>query len=1331
MALSDVDIPNRVRTLQPREANAVIPLSWEQEQIWLHGMLLPELPLYTETIAIHYRGEINIAALEKSLEEIARRHEIWRTTIQERNGTPRQVIGEVLPIKVTLFDFSADTELVREQNVQRLLADISRRPFNLARGPLVRAVAVRYSSDETRIFLTLHHLLFDGASLRQIVLPELVEFYTAYSTGRAATLAPPKLQYADYACWQRDNREAREAALEFWRTSLDGMSPLSLPTDRARQPETAKRGASRPFVFDKTMADAVLAMAKRERTTAFTALLASFIVLLARSSDTSDVTLGTVYGGRANTELESVLGCFLNILLLRTDLTGDPSFREVLKRVRGVTLDALENADAPFQEVVRETLPSTSTADSPVQAVFSFQPPSAALPVDWDLDVFQVFNGCAKFDLHLEVEQKNGDFRGRLMYNTDLFDAETIESLMQHWLNLLRAAIEAPEKCIWKLNLLDAAEQEWLLKTVNASDSAIPEFCVHDMFVQKAAEVPESIAVACEGRTFTYRDLEERSRKVATELRARGLGLGSVVGLMIDRSPEMLAGLLGILRAGATYVPLDPTYPMARLGHMLERSKTSLLLTQNRLVSRLPEEHPPVLDIAKCLAKPERALPGDELPSVPPTASAYIIFTSGSTGKPKGVEIQHQALTNFLCSMRKTPGIGQDDVLLAITSVCFDIAALELYLPLTVGARIELATAQDATDPDVLAKKLLESGATIMQATPASWRMLIDDGWTFARPLKILCGGEAMSKTLARQLLQRSSSVWNMYGPTETTIWSSCVQLQAEFSQVTLGQPVANTSLLILDAHQALVPAGISGELYIGGAGLAKGYCHQPELTAERFPTISLGDGRPTRLYRTGDRVKRLRDGSIVFLGRTDRQIKLNGFRIELGEIEQVIGSMAGVQQSIVVQTHHPSHGEILAAFVVPKVDATLHMDEIRAHMAKSLPKYMQPSAVHLLPEVPLTLNGKLDRSRLPVLVAQEEDEEVEQPQPGTEETLAAIWREVLGVKAVGRQDNFFDHGGHSLEAVRFVSIASRTFARKIPFASFIAGPSIAQFAQFVRGHSGPKTQLMKRGAVDSKPLLWIGAEPWLTRFAKHLKDDLTLYAITPDVEPFTNGSAECTIEAMADQIIANVREVQPEGPYLLGGWCLRGLIAYEVAQRLQAEGQEIGLLVLGDIYAPGREPNWTPLQRIVRRVHRESWNLANVIRSAPSKWPSEMRRVIASWARLVTATPDSDILDELLQALYKAELKYNPAHFPGKVMFLESGESSLVDGSTLKTWHGLIDHVEVMRYPGIHEDLLNEPSLGVFADRIGRSIEGSLTTKQDVRSAPNQLKHLQEELSL
>jgi amino acid adenylation domain-containing protein len=1331
IASNDVDTQIRP-SVAPREAGTVIPLSWEQEQIWLHGMLLPESPLYTETIAILYRGELDVAALESSLEEISRRHEIWRTTVKEHNGTPHQVVGAAVPIKARLFDLSAEIESLRQHKLDSLVADFARRPFDLARGPLVRVAVVRFGHAETRIFLTLHHLLFDGASLRQTILPELVELYAAYSTGRASTLAPVKLQYADYACWQRANPEAREAALDFWRTHLADLSPLSLPVDHPRHAETSKQGASHLFSFDKPLTDAVLAMARRERTTAFTALLASFIVLLARSCDTSDVTLGTVYGGRADTELESVLGCFLNILLLRTDLTGDPSFREVLKRVRGVTLDALENAAAPFQQVVRETLPNGSTGDSPVQAVFSFQPPGPELPAAWDLDVFQSFNGCAKFDLHMEVEQKNGMFRGRLMYNTSLFDAETIEALMQRWQNLIRAAIEAPEASIWKLNLLNQTEQQWLLNTVNATIAEIPPLCMHDLFVQKAAEVPESIAVSCQGRTLTYAQLEDWSARIAFQLRDHGVAVGSVVGLMVDRSPEMLAGLLGILRAGAAYVPLDPTYPTARLEHMLLGSRANLLLTQSNLIARLPEPHPPILDIADCLAKPAGPqLSNTDLPRVPLTASAYIIFTSGSTGRPKGVEIPHLALTNFLTSMQKTPGIEPNDVLLAVTSICFDIAALELYLPLTVGAHIELATAQDATDPDVLAKKLSQSDATIMQATPASWRMLIDDGWTRSQPLKILCGGEAMTKTLARQLLQRSTSVWNMYGPTETTIWSSCVQLHTESSQVTLGDPIANTSLFVLDAHQTLVPAGISGELYIGGAGLAKGYCHQPDLTGERFPSISLDGGPPVRLYRTGDRVKRLRDGSIVFLGRTDRQIKLNGFRIELGEIEQVLASMPAVQQSIVVQTHHPSHGEILAAYIVPKADASLHVEEIRAHMARSLPKYMQPTALHLLAEVPLTLNGKLDRSRLPALVAEEASEEIEQPLPGTEQTLAAIWREVLGVKAVGRQDNFFDHGGHSLEAVRFVSIASRAFARKIPFASFIAGPSIAQFAQFVRGHSGPKTQLLKRSATDGKQLLWIGGEPWLTRFARHLNDDLTLYAITPDVEPFTNGSSECTIEAMADQILANVREVQPEGPYLLGGFCLRSLLAYEVAQRLHAEGHEIGLLILGDLYAPGLQPKWTPYQRIVRRVHRESCSVANVVRSAPGDWLSEIGRVAASWVRLVTATPDPDTLDELLQALYKAELRYAPASFSGKVMFLESGESSLVNGSTVKTWETFIHDVDLLRYPGIHEDLLKEPNLRIFAERVGRSIEGSLQKHKDTRSVPNQLLHLQEELSI
>jgi len=770
---------------------------------------------------------------------------------------------------------------------------------------------------------------------------------------------------------------------------------------------------------------------------------------------------------------------------------------------------------------------------------------------------------------------------------------------------------------------------------------------------------------------------------------------------MVERSPAMLAGLLGILRAGAAYVPLDPTYPEARLEYMMRASGASLLLTQDHLVSRGPEEHPTVLDIATLSteqqAQNDATVP---LPAVDSAATAYILFTSGSTGLPKGVEIPHSALTNLLWSMRHKPGIGSEDRLLAVTSISFDIAALELFLPLIAGARVELATKAETIDTALLAAKLTQCGATIMQATPATWRMLVDYEWQPALPLKVLCGGEALPRGLADQLLARAGSVWNMYGPTETTIWSSCMQLQSGPATVPLGDPVMNTGLYVLDGRQMLVPANVPGELYIGGAGLAKGYYRQPDLTKDRFPEISLICGESSRLYRTGDRVKRLGDGSLQFLGRTDRQVKLHGVRIELGEIEHVLNSLPGVREGAVVLANHPSRGEMLAAYVVPKAGASLSSGEVRVSLSKHLPSTMQPAVIRILDEVPLTLNGKLDRKHLPEIEDEigKEITAFDPPQPGVEQTLAAIWCDVLDLKAVSRGDNFFDLGGHSLEAVRFLSLANRQFGTAVSFASFIQGPTIAKFSRIIQGNSIPRVQLLKQGSSKSERLLWIGAEPWLTRFVSHLSNDVTVYTITPDSQHL----ADRSIEAMAAQILPDIRKLQTGGQYVLGGFCLRSLLAFEIARRLNEEGGEVSLLVLGDLYAPGQRPRWSLRQRIMRRVHRESWNLYNILQSPSGQRLRELRRLISSWKRLLSQNVrTNETSDELLQALYSAELNYKLVPFPGKVLFLESGESRLLGGSTARTWDGFIGKADVSCYAGLHESLLHESRLSALAQTI------------------------------
>lgn len=1314
MASSNVELHQSPHAQHTCEGNShrpeypVVPLSIEQEQIWLHGMLAAGLPLYNETVTIRYRGQLSIAALEAALYELRQRHEILRTTIEEQNGAPYQRVGPALPLKIESADVSELSEEAQCGQAAQLVSAFATRAFDLARGPLLRILVIAFASDDMRIYLAVHHLIFDGVSLRRIILPELIELYEGFHSRLSPLSRPPRLQYADYVTGQRSAlAHPRDAELAFWRVKLADFSPLTLPVDRPRTPQTSFCGTMFPFAFDRQTSDALRQFALRERTTIFNVFLASFVVLLARYSDTTDVTLGITYGGRAGTDLEDVIGCFLNTLLLRTDLSGDPSFQDALQRVREVTLEALDYANTPFQEVVRESSKKASSSEPPVQVMFSFQPPPPELPDGWDLDVFETSNGTSKFDLHLEIEEKRGTYRGRLQFNTDLFDPATIASLQQHWATLLQAAVQDPQSSIWKLPLLTDGEHEWLLRTLNQTVRNIPPFCAHELFVQKAAEFPDRIAVSFHQRRLTYRQLEESSAALARHLVGIGFGPGAVIGLMVERSPELLISLLGILRAGATYVPMDPNYPPARLEHMLNASGAGLLLTQKSLHSRLPGASLPRLDVVDFFTKSADARPSETaLPDVPLSSSAYIIFTSGSTGVPKGVEIPHGGLTNLLCSMQERPGIDSADILLAITSVCFDIAGLEFFLPLIAGARIEIASAAEAADPQLLRAKIEQSNATVLQATPVSWRMLIETGWEGSETIKLLCGGEAMTENLARQLQQRSGSVWNMYGPTETTIWSSCARVQSDLGAVTLGDPVANTSLFVLDIHRNLVPAGVSGELYIGGDGLAIGYRGQPGLTGERFPLVGFADGEMRRLYRTGDRVKRLRDGSLQFLGRMDRQIKLNGFRIELGEIEQVLNSLPGVQDSVVIKSQLAGGEDFLAGFIIPKIDCSPNVEDLRSGLAKFLPKYMQPARLLVLTDVPLTPNGKLDRNRLPELLTNEVIEETELPQPGTEQALSRIWCELLQLKSVGRRDNFFDIGGHSLLATRFIAHANRAFGRTFTLASFVQAPTIAQFALIVEGQSAPVVRLAKRGSTR-KQLLWIGADPFLVRLANHLRSDLGLYTLSLDSSEFTGADAVDTIAAMAARLLARIREVQPHGPYLLGGYCIHGLLAFEVAQQLQQINEEVGLLILADLYAPGHSPQRTRLKGLINRMRTEVFHLGWFMRWPVAEWGPYLRH---RWQKTLNRAhsiggfpaPPRD----LQEALDTAESQYRCAPYSGKVMFLESDEGRLFQPTTSASWRELINDIEIFTYPGEHEAVLKEPHLGLAAEAIQKSID-------------------------
>ncbi|MCK5920093.1 MAG: amino acid adenylation domain-containing protein, partial [Methylococcales bacterium] len=712
---------------------------------------------------------------------------------------------------------------------------------------------------------------------------------------------------------------------------------------------------------------------------------------------------------------------FINMLVMRGDMSGSPRFRDFLRQVKEKVLGAFGHQDLPFEKLVEELSPTRQLSYSPLfQVVLVLQnAPSVAPDVMHGIEVRREFAGAgtSMFDLTFYVYQQTDGLKLTIEYNTDLFEATTIERLVGHYQRLLESIVAEPDCTIDKLPMLEEKERRQLLEDWNATAADYPdEPCIQGLIEAQARSRPEAIAVESEEQTLRYEELSERSNQLAHYLREQGVRPGSLVGICLERSLEMIIGLLGILKAGGAYVPLDPAYPADRIAYMLEDAEVEVLVTQSSLEERLSVHN--IQAICLDADKEVIASQSTEIPESEVKAEdlAYVIYTSGSTGKPKGVEIPHRALTNFLQSMSREPGLTAKDVLLAVTTLSFDIAGLELYLPLLVGAKIVLASREKASDGEQLAAQIKTSEVTVMQATPATWRLLLETGWNGQEKLKILCGGEALTRELAEELLKRGDSLWNMYGPTETTIWSAVHQVQPGKGPVSVGHPIGNTRIYILDEQHQPVPIGVAGEMYIAGAGLARGYWKRTALTAERFVEAAISEGQKTRLYRTGDLGRYRNDGTIEVLGRIDFQVKIRGFRIELGEIEAVLGQQPGVKQAVVVTREETEGDKRLVAYWVAETTEQPTVAELRAHLKEQLPEYMIPAAYVILEAFPLTPNGKIDHKLLPKPEQSDANFGLEStycaPRTPIEETLIAIWSDVLEIEKIGIYDDFFDLGG-------------------------------------------------------------------------------------------------------------------------------------------------------------------------------------------------------------------------------------------------------------------------------------------------------------------------------
>jgi len=1024
-----------------------LPLSFAQQRMWFLNQLEPDSSAYSIASAVRLTGVLRLDALDHSLREIARRHEVLRTRFEMRNGAPQQVIDEENRNALLICDLSELETAQRERRLAQIAEDEGARPFDLETGSVWRTALVRLGPQEHLLTVNIHHVASDGWSI-DVFAHELEAHYTAYKDGESAGLPELDVQYADYAVCQRGWFEAGtlDRQLEYWRERLSDMVPLELPTDRPRPAVLSHRGEQVSFRLAEGPTSRLKQLSRREGVTLFMSLMAGFQALLGRYAGVEDIAVGTPIAGRNRAEMEGLIGFFVNTLIIRSDVGGNATVREFLSRVRETALEAYANQDLPFERLVEELRPERSLSHEPlfqVMLIFQNAPPSNISLPDLDATNESIHVPTAKFDLTLFLAEEDGELRGSFEYASDIFDRIRMERMAGHLTRLLEGMAEGADQQVMELPLLSPQEREQLVATWNATTAEYPREGVYIDFEEWARTAPDRVAAVYEGQQITYAELNHRANLLAWRLREIGVAQDERVALFLERGIEMTTALLAVLKAGSAYVPMDPGYPAERLAYMLHDSNARVVITKLAELESLPDS---AVETTICLDRDwneiSRGNGGNVRSQAQPDNLAYVIYTSGSTGKPKGVAIERRSLMNFIRSMINRPGLTFDGILLAVTSLSFDISALEILLPLVAGARLVIASRAASADGNQLMRLLAESAATHMQATPVSWRLLVDSGWCGGRDFSVLSGGEALTRRLADELTARSAGVWNLYGPTETTIYSSLARVETDSAEAPIGRPVANTQLYLLDPRLEPVPVGVTGQLYIGGDGLARGYLGRPDLTAEKFLPDAFGQSSGERIYCAGDLAFYQEDGNVSFLGRADHQIKIRGHRIEPGEIEMVLAQHPQVKQCV-VHAGKDVHGEkVLRAYVVRSGDKELSLSGLREYLSGKFPHYMAPAAFVELDRLPLTPNGKLDRKALP-MPATAFDSQIETPRSPIAEIVTGIWRDVLGTEAVGQTQSFFDLGGHSLLAAQVMSRVQKTFRVGIPLRAFFEDPTV------------------------------------------------------------------------------------------------------------------------------------------------------------------------------------------------------------------------------------------------------------------------------------------------
>jgi amino acid adenylation domain-containing protein len=1281
--------------------SAPSPLSAGQARLWFLSRLVPGSPLYNLHFSVRMKGTLDRAALARALTILVERHDVLRATFPEVDGEPHVVVAPPGPWVPAFIDLRNDDELERHVKLQDISQQVSTAPFDLIDGPLLRTTLVATGGDEHVLLVTQHHILTDGTSVG-LFMTELARLYTRQLGHYCAAPASLPIRYTDYARWQASflRGERAQASLDWWKRNLAPLPRLELPTDRSPARGPTHDGRSYSFEIEAELTAGVKALARRQSCTLFVTLLAVWATLLYRYSRQAQFGIGTFASGRNRPEIAELLGFFVNTLVLPCDLSGDPPATTVLRRLAALVEEAMRHEDVPFERIVGALPRSLSRDLNPlVRASFVLEnvlqsapsvPGMAWEPLLQSLD--GGVEGTTKFDIELTVMDVGGRLAATIGYATDLFEDATIERMARHFETLLRGFAERPKERVSQLPIISETERQQLLIEWNRTATGYPKDAgVAELFGKQVARTPDAPAVVFDGESLTYSELEARANRLAHHLRHSGVGHGSLVGLALQRSPEFVVAALATLKASAAYVPFDPSYPRERLRAMFEDAGCDVIVTSRSSSALLPH-HPATI----VLERDREAISGQPADSPPQEITvgggdiAYVMYTSGSTGQPKGVCVPHRAIARLVLQTDFIQ-VRPDDRVAHASNVSFDASTFEIWGALLNGAALVILDSAVMLSPPELVAALRAQRISTLVVTTALFNLVaMSDGSSFASLRNVLFGGEACDPRAVRRVLEAGPPrrLVHGYGPTETTTaatWLLVEEVPPDATTIPIGHPIANTECFALDEMLNLVPVGVVGELYIGGPGLALGYWKRPELTAARFVVHPFDPER--RLYRTGDLVKRRADGAFEFVGRVDDQVKLRGFRIELGEIEGALSKVDGVSASVVVAREDTPGDKRLVAYVVPTVEHTITASTLRGALRSVLPEYMVPSAVVFVDALPLTPNGKVDRKALPAPEAERRATGAfVAPRTHTEELIASIWSEVLGVERVSGDDNFFELGGHSLQSVAVAARLARVLGRRVPVALLFQAPTVASLATALE--SGElalnETVIAFRSSGARVPLFCVhpiqGTVDAFRGLAERLPEDQPVYGLR--ARGHAEGEKPCEdMNELVLNYLAALRAVQPRGPYRILGYSFGASVAHELACRLAAAGERVDTLILVD-GSPSLDAATADIARVVEQAWGEgAWGA-----------PEDRGRIAEVISRMA----------EVVRAHLVAFAQHVPGRFAGSAVVLRAADRGPDRRADDIGWRPFVQGtLRVVEVPGSHDELFKAPYLDSTAASV------------------------------